>query len=591
MSVATDNAEISGPSMQWLTRLCNKHLPDTALNLESTLALQDADTCWEQAAKLLSLDTDGLSELVSKEFMLETARLPEPFNMELLKHIPRNIAERYTVFPIDVKADRIQVASCQPNDTEMAAMLGFMTRMHVDIHIASPALIKQWINHFYDQEQHLSDEAAGTAVEIKAQSKSRVKANPAQAHHSVQASDENTQKSAIVSLVSDMLLEAFTLNASDIHVEPYGEGGIVRYRIDGMLRVISELPAAVLPPVIQRIKAISGLNLAKKMIPQDGSVSLKIHSQPVDLRISTLPVKGGEKAVIRLLMQSSISPIDDIGLPAVELKRLKSILSHSSGVFVVTGPTGSGKSTTLYSALQELNQFDRCLVTVEDPVEYEIDGVAQISVNPAQDLTFSSALRSILRQDPDVILVGEVRDEETADIVFRAAMTGHFVMTTLHTNDAITTLSRLTGLGVSGMLIADSLRGVASQRLVRKLCPVCASSTPLQEDIQGKRFQALFPEAPLKFAFGCDQCDHTGYKGRLPLFEIVSIDNDIADALRSDADASQLRALSLHKGNRPISLVAEEALLQGKTTAAEIHRVLGEQFWIDIQASHQQRKG
>ncbi len=584
MSTATNLPESKhSPAMSWLHRLCRKHLPDSQIDIESTLALPDLESCWDQAALLLQRDQNGLAKLVSEEFMLETALFPDPFDTDTLKYIPREIAERYTIFPLEVHSDRIWVASCQPNDAEMAAMLSFVTRLHVEINIAPPHLIRQWIERFYDEEQHKLDEAAGTAVEIKTQTNGRSSSSAAKPPPPLTSPTDAIQKSAIVSLVSDMLLEAFSLNASDIHIEPYGEGGLVRYRIDGMLRVISELPTAVLSPVIQRIKAISGLNLAKRMIPQDGSVSLKVHGQSVDLRISTLPVKGGEKAVIRLLMQSSVAPIDEIGLPSAELQRLKSILSHSSGVFVITGPTGSGKSTTLYSALQTLNHSDRCLVTVEDPVEYEIEGVAQVSVNPSQNLTFSSALRSILRQDPDVILVGEVRDEETADIVFRAAMTGHFVMTTLHTNDAITTLSRLTGLGVSNMLIADSLRGVASQRLVRKLCPACERSTPLDDDIHGKRLQTLFPEARLKFACGCEQCDHTGYRGRLPLFEVVFIDNDIADALRSGADAGQLRTLSIRRGNRPISLVAKEALLQGKTTAAEIHRVLGEQFWTDIQ--------
>jgi type II secretory ATPase GspE/PulE/Tfp pilus assembly ATPase PilB-like protein len=376
-----------------------------------------------------------------------------------------------------------------------------------------------------------------------------------------------------------MLLEAFIFKASDLHIEPFQNGGIVRYRIDGMLRIISELPAQIFIPIIQRIKALARLNLAKKMIPQDGSVSLELKGQDVDLRVSTLPVKGGEKVVIRLLVKSVVNKLDDIGLQQQELDAFKNLLQSSEGIFVITGPTGSGKTSTLYAALKELNTPEKCLVTVEDPIEYEIEGIAQVNINPHQNLTFSSALRSILRQDPDVILMGEVRDEETAEITFRAAITGHFVMTTLHTSDAITTISRLVGLGVSRPIIADSLKGVAAQRLIRKLCPSCSLNGPLASDTHGKRFQSIFPNINIMSPSGCDECDHTGYKGRVPLFEIITIDYQLADAIRAGESASRLREIAAQSGARSLYKVALETVSKGLTSAEEINRVLGQSFW------------
>jgi len=569
MSMA-DKHEVhrSNATFNWLKRFCIEKSTNSNINIEEMYNGESAISAWKSAEAILQVDSKILTEMIAKSYQLEVAKPPTNVPEELLHYVSLKVAREYGIFPVGFADGLLTVASPHPFDTDMEAMVEFLTTLHVKSVLASPELIAKWTEMFY-QEQMLSE----NDIIIKTtQLNTRTKRN-----------EPDSSNSAIVKIVSEMLLEAFIFKASDIHIEPFNNGGIVRYRVDGMLRVISELPAQVFIPIIQRIKALAGLNLAKKMVPQDGSVSLELKGQDVDLRVSTLPVKGGEKVVIRLLIKSVVNKLDDIGLQQQELDTFKNLLQSSEGIFVITGPTGSGKTSTLYAALKELNSPEKCLVTVEDPIEYEIEGIAQVNINPQQNLTFSSALRSILRQDPDVILMGEVRDEETAEMTFRAAITGHFVMTTLHTSDAITTISRLIGLGVSRPIIADSLKGVAAQRLIRKLCPSCNLSAPLATDSHGKRFKSIFPDINIMSPSGCDECDHTGYKGRIPLFEIITIDYQLADAIRAGESTSKLREVAAQSGARSLYKVALEALSKGLTSAEEINRVLGQSFWKECE--------
>lgn len=561
-----DGAQLAYKKFSWLEQFCRDLAPELSDNKDSE-CFNTGLTAWKKAQEILGVDAYTLAGMVSKYFDLKTAKLPSQVGGELMHYIPRRVADQYLVFPLDYKDGKLFVASPHPSDQEMLSMLGFLSSHHIEPRIASPSLIAEWIEQYYPDDAVSQDNVIIKASEAYANA----------ADHDHLAAD-----SAIVEIVSEMLLEAFSMKASDIHIEPYKQGGIIRYRVDGLLRVITELPMQVFVPIVQRIKAISRLNLAKKMVPQDGSVSLEIQNQEVDLRVSTLPVKGGEKVVIRLLIKSIVGSLEEVGLQKRELQAFKQLVQSNEGIFVITGPTGSGKTSTLYAALKELNTHDRCLVTVEDPVEYEIDGIAQVSINPAQNLTFSGALRSILRQDPDVILMGEVRDEETAEMTFRAAITGHFVMTTLHTNDAITTIPRLLGLGVPATIVADSLRGVAAQRLVRKLCKHCAKNGPLQNDLCGKRFKTVFPKIAIKSAVGCEHCNQTGYKGRMPLFEIITMNDELADAIRSGESSMSLRKVAADSGSRPMYKVAIDAVSNGQTSADEIHRVLGESFWKEL---------
>ena len=561
----------SNATFNWLKRFCIEKSTNSNINIEEMYNGESAISAWKSAEAILQVDSKMLTAMIAKSYQLDVAKPPDDMSEELLHYVSFKVAREYGIFPLGFKNGLLTVASPHPFDTDMESMVEFLTTLHVKSVLASPELIAKWTEMFY-QEQMLSE----NDIIIKSnQLNTRTKQN-----------EPDSSNSAIVKIVSEMLLEAFIFKASDIHIEPFNNGGIIRYRIDGMLRVISELPAQVFIPIVQRIKALSGLNLAKKMVPQDGSASLELKGQDVDLRVSTLPVKGGEKVVIRLLIKSVVNKLDDIGLQQQELNTFKNLLQSSEGIFVITGPTGSGKTSTLYAALKELNTPEKCLVTVEDPIEYEIEGIAQVNINPHQNLTFSSALRSILRQDPDVILMGEVRDEETAEMTFRAAITGHFVMTTLHTSDAITTISRLIGLGVSRPIIADSLKGVAAQRLIRKLCPSCNLSGPLSTDTYGKRFKSIFPDINIMSPSGCDDCDQSGYKGRIPLFEIITIDYQLADAIRAGESTSKLREIAAKCGARSLYKVALEALSKGLTSVEEINRVLGQSFWKECERNN-----
>ncbi|MFY8352971.1 GspE/PulE family protein [Pseudoalteromonas sp. SSM20] len=560
----TENNEIhrSNQTFQWLHRFCLEHIKNKELNIDELFESNCALKVWENAESILQVDANTLTRMVAKHFELDVADSPQNITEELLHFVPLKVAKEYGIFPLSLTDGQLIVASPQPFDSDMESMVEFLTSLHVTSQLAHPSVIAKWTELFYEDNALSQNDIV-------------IKSN--QANTSFSQSEPISANSAIVKIVSEMLLEAFILKASDIHIEPFQGGGVVRYRIDGMLRVISELPSQVFIPIIQRIKAIARLNLAKKMVPQDGSVSLELKGQDVDLRVSTLPVRGGEKVVIRLLIKSAVNQLDMIGLQNKELETFKNLLHSSEGIFVITGPTGSGKTSTLYSALKEINAPEKCLVTVEDPVEYEIEGIAQVNINPSQNLTFSSALRSILRQDPDVILMGEVRDEETAEITFRAAITGHFVMTTLHTSDAITTIPRLIGLGVSRPVLADSLKGVAAQRLVRRLCSCCSKES--SENEHGKRLKSIFPKLNIMAPVGCDKCNQTGYKGRMPLFEIITMDQNLADAVRAGESSSALREIASKNGARSLYQVAIEAISNGHTSAEEINRVLGESFW------------
>lgn len=560
----TENNDIhkSNQTFQWLHRFCLENAKGQEIsNFSETSCPVSA---WQNAEQLLDVDASTLTKMIAEHFDLTIAESPQNISEKLLHYVPLKVAKEYSIFPLSLTDGQLIVASPHPFDADMESMVEFLTTIPVISQLAHPETITKWTELYYEDEALSQNDIV-------------IKSN--QTNTLSTQTDSISANSAIVKIVSEMLLEAFILKASDIHIEPFHGGGIVRYRIDGMLRVISELPAQVFIPIIQRIKAIARLNLAKKMIPQDGSVNLELKGQDVDLRVSTLPVKGGEKVVIRLLIKAAVNQLDEIGLQDKELQTFKNLLQSSEGIFVITGPTGSGKTSTLYAALKEINGPEKCLVTVEDPVEYEIEGIAQVNINPEQNLTFSGALRSILRQDPDVILMGEIRDEETAEITFRAAITGHFVMTTLHTSDAITTIPRLIGLGVSRPIIADSLKGVAAQRLVRKLCSNCRKEGSSAKDKHSERLKHIFPKLNMMTAVGCEKCDQTGYKGRMPLFEIITMDHQLADAIRNGESSSMLRKIATDSGARNLHQVAIEAISKGLTSAEEINRVLGDSFW------------
>ena len=539
----------------FLEKACKLSAGQKNLSLDS-----DLQVAWQQIAELLGVDDMVLSGQLASYYGFEACTEKELESVPMDCIAPQVIQE-FNVVPLEDNGRVLRLAVSNPFDADMLSMLSFTSSRALVLKLAPPRLLRSWVKTNLQEalSEKIIDEEKKRSVELD---------------QSVSVQSD----SAIATLVNRMFMDAAHRNASDIHIEPFCGCGEVRYRVDGLLLRVTTLPKLLFEHVVRRVKAIAQMNVVNSLVPQDGRASITVDEQHYDLRVSSVPVSGGEKVVIRLLRQSGVVSLADIGIQPGELQKMRDLLSSSSGIFVMTGPTGSGKSTTLYSALSEVNTFERCLVTVEDPVEYQVEGVAQISVNRAQDVTFASALRSILRQDPDIILVGEIRDEETAQITLRAAITGHFVMSTLHTRDAVTTVPRLLDLGLTESSIADALCGLAAQRLLRKLCAHCSSISTGDDPLE-QLYAERFPGAPLHKGSGCDQCNGTGYRGRFPILELVKVDREFADGIRNRLSTSVLRDIARKNGSRSLSELAREAIADGRTSVMEAYRIMGAELW------------
>jgi general secretion pathway protein E len=387
----------------------------------------------------------------------------------------------------------------------------------------------------------------------------------------------------VIRLVNLLISRAIENRASDIHIEPFEKDLKVRYRIDGILHDVESPPKKLKAAVISRIKIMAKLNIAERRLPQDGRIKLKVLGKDVDLRVSTLPTLYGESVVMRILdkSNSNLYDIQRLGLPEDSLHEFESLISRPHGIFLVTGPTGSGKTTTLYSALSRINLPDKKIITIEDPIEYQMDGVNQIHVNSQIGLTFSAGLRHIVRQDPDVIMVGEIRDLETAEISIRAALTGHLVFSTLHTNDAPSAITRLIDMGAEDYLIASSLLGILAQRLVRVICPHCKTEAfPVPEMLKEIGFQYGYPKNKSDRFFegrGCEQCNNTGFIGRVGIYELMLINDDIRKMTVGKADSNEIRKKALENGMRSLRDDGWLKVRQGITSISEVLRVTQEE--------------
>jgi general secretion pathway protein E len=384
---------------------------------------------------------------------------------------------------------------------------------------------------------------------------------------------ELTEEAPIIRLLNAMLMEAAKEKASDIHIEPYEKGIDVRFRVDGILRKVLSPPKIIHDALISRIKIVAGLDIAEKRLPQDGRIQLLVGGKNIDIRVSIIPTALGERAVMRLLdRQSGILSLEMLGLEDAILLSLKSALSRQNGIILVTGPTGSGKTTTLYASLIRLNTEDRNIITVEDPVEYQLSGIGQMQVNPKIDLTFAAGLRSILRQDPDIMMVGEIRDLETAEIAVHASLTGHLVLSTLHTNDAPSAATRLIDMGIEPFLVASSLVCVLAQRLVREICPHCRES--YEPTTQELSYLAVDPPpTELYRGKGCDKCLGKGYLGRIGIYELLEITPEVRTMISERKDAQTIKAAALRSGFKPLHNNATDKILKGITTIEEVMRV------------------
>jgi len=386
---------------------------------------------------------------------------------------------------------------------------------------------------------------------------------------------DEADDSPIIKLVNHIITQAVRGQASDIHIEPYEHNLKVRFRLDGILYDFLSLPRKIHPHMVSRVKIMAGLNIAEKRLPQDGRIEIKIGNRQVDLRVSSLPTSYGERIVLRLLEKGArLLALNDIGLNEHNLTQLKQLLTLSHGIILVTGPTGSGKTTTLYSALNHINSPEKNILTIEDPIEYRLEGIGQMQVNPKIGLTFSSGLRSMVRQDPDVILVGEIRDLETAEIAIQAALTGHLVFSTLHTNDAPSAITRLIDMGIEPFLVSTAVRAIIAQRLVRILCPHCKQQyRPSAIEAQQLGLNDKEKEITIGQAKGCEHCLNTGYKGRTGIFELIVINNELQSLILKSSDANVIRNKAIQGGMKTLRQDGIEKVLKGLTTVSEVLRV------------------
>jgi len=498
-----------------------------------------------------------------------------------LEAIPRAIAERCCVLPIAIENKRLVVVMAAPQNLNTIDELRFISGMEISPRLAFRADICEAIEAYYSAPDGVpAAESAATpqisppAAQIEFVSTSSRESNR-EAVQEIQA-DLKQQKTPAVRLVSQIIVTAMTKLASDIHIEPRATETIVRIRVDGVLRDLFEVPRNLQNSLISRIKILADMDISERRNPQDGRCMVRVGDRQLDLRISTLPTQYGEKVVLRLLETSApLTSFANLGMPKDVEEGLSELLLLPQGMILVTGPTGSGKSTTLYSALEKLRKPTVNIVTVEDPVEYVLPGINQVHVNIKAGLTFASCIRSILRQDPNIIMVGEIRDRETAEIVMTAAQTGHLVLSTLHTNDSIAALVRLHDLGIPGYLISSSVTGIVAQRLVRKLCD-CHSVEPASEDFQTRLAQLGMTEIPQRMAVpsGCENCGHTGYKGRVGIYELLRLDDQTREIIRTGGNIDEIRRICHAKGMRLMQDDALEKLHIGITTLEEVLRVV-----------------
>lgn len=495
---------------------------------------------------------------------------------ELAQAVPKNIARQYQVVPVKVQKDQLFLAMSDPLNFYAIEEVRRAVHKRVVPMVAMASAVEHSIQILYGNEgaaRAIEDMKREAAIVDTATADTSFVAN--------QLGEDATNNAPTIRLVNTIIERAITERASDIHLEPRENGFYVRMRIDGVMREILTVPKPLQSSVISRIKIMSGLDIAERRVPQDGRFNVRVRDKEIDLRVSTLPTVYGEKIVARLLDKSGnkISK-EAIGLTGKDLDRYNKMIHCHSGVVLIVGPTGSGKSTTMYTMIDELNTPDVNLVTLEDPVEYNIDGVNQVQINEKTGMTFANGLRAILRQDPDIIAVGEIRDGETADIAMRAAVTGHVVLSTIHTNDAIGTVERLKDIGVEPYMISSALKGVISQRLVRRICPQCKQSYyPSDEELHSLGMKDKAGTIRFYRGAGCPQCFNTGYRGRIAVFEMLLMGKRLRALISERAPRSAVEQALLDSDSGFVSL-QENALrlvAEGMTTSSEILRVIHEE--------------
>ena len=563
-----------GAGPHWLEDVAHRAELRDAGSLSIEAGTPNADA-WLATASHCGITVEDLAQEIGDQLHLPLARLDRR-DPHVAKLVPEKIARRLHVVPLRESDRQIVVATDDPLNDEIERGIAFASGRMPLFEIATPDAIGAALENVF------AAAAAGVSRNAAAP-EAPAPAGPAMTDDAVHlvtrssadnAHDEG-EDAPVVRLTNLILRNAAHERASDIHFEPVRGGGTVRFRVDGVMHVHMRMPLLALSRVIARIKVTSGLNIADRLRPQDGRSTISVDGADIDLRVSTVPTRDAEKCVIRLLRGSTSETLPDLHPTERDLRTLRSLISHRNGVVVVTGPTGSGKTTTLYSMIRELNNGETNISTVEDPIEYELPGITQMQVEIKREFTFATALRAILRQDPDVILVGEVRDGETAGIAVQASMTGHLVLTTLHTNDASSVIARLADMGVDRPAISATLRGVVAQRLVRRVCPHCTErvQTPNEDE---QRLVRQYGVTPVVRAKGCACCGQTGFHGRMAIFEILVVTPALQELISRGATAPEIHKVAMAAGMRTLRASALQRVLDGETTLHEVERVVGE---------------
>lgn len=479
--------------------------------------------------------------------------------------INENLAKRHMLIPIKIENNRLVVAMSDPLNVFALDDVRITTKMEVIPVIASLSDVKSAIDRMYG-----ASKVASIAAEFQKQMQEKMKKQAT--YDSDSQSEEEVLNSPAVQLVNNIIEQAIRRNASDIHIEPFETYVRVRLRIDGQLQELLRTDLTTLNAMVTRIKILGKMNIAEKRLPQDGRIGVTLENNQLDLRVNVLPTIYGEKVVIRLIYRTGMQLTkEQLGFYTEDLDKFTRLLKNPHGIILVTGPTGSGKSTTLATALRELNRPNVNIITVEDPVENMIDGVNQVHVNVKAGLTFANALRAILRQDPDIVMIGEMRDSETCSIAVRAAITGHLVLSTLHTNDAPSSITRLIDMGVEPFMVATAVQGIIAQRLVRKICSNCSMPVSLTEE------EAELLKVPMDTVVykgkGCQVCSNTGYKGRMAVHEVMTLNAGIREMIAKGANANEIKEAAIQNGMNTLWINTRRNVLEGKTTVEELLRV------------------
>jgi type IV pilus assembly protein PilB len=514
---------------------------------------------------------EQLLRAVAEHLSLDYLNLDDvDLEQAVLRSIPPSVARMYGAVPVSVSGNTVTVAVMDPYNPQLVGELSFILGKDVQVAVAPSKQIEEAIQRYFAED---SESLKDVLTDMEDQLTSAEAIETAAKTGGTAALEELASQAPIVRFVNVIMMKAIQDRASDIHFEPFEDEFKIRYRVDGALYEMAPPPKHLALPIISRVKVMSNLNIAERRLPQDGRIQLNFGGRQVDLRVSTLPTQFGESVVLRVLDRSVVNlEMESLGMPTEIFERSKELIHIPNGILIVTGPTGSGKTTTLYSCLKRINTIDLKLLTAEDPVEYDIEGIMQVPINDAIGLTFARALRSFLRQDPDIIMVGEMRDLETAQISIQASLTGHLVLTTLHTNDSPGAVTRMIDMGVEPFLISSTLQGVIAQRLVRVVCKKCRVAyepsdsvlTQLgltKEDIAGR---------PFYYGKGCMECNETGYRGRKGLFELLVISEPIRELINARAPAGAIRGRALELGMRTLREDGIRSILDGETSVEEV---------------------